>query len=193
METEKIKMLSGRLYSAFDDVLINDRSRAKALQKEFNVDEYIVTNRLKNIQQELIPNAPGNLYIEPPFNCDYGYNIYCGDHVYFNVNCVVLDVAKVTIGSNVFFGPGVHIYTATHPLEYKERRTLELGKPVTIGNDCWIGGGVIILPGVIIGDRCIIGAGTIVTKDVPNDSLAVGNPARVIRKNNEKRISLTDD
>ena len=113
---------------------------------------------------------------------DYGYNIESGENVYFNVNCVVLDSMKITIGNNVFIGPGTHIYTATHPLDAIERQKIEFSKPVTIGNDCWIGGNTVICPGVIIGNGCTIGAGAVVTKNIPDHSLAVGNPAKVIRK-----------
>lgn len=169
MKTEKEKMLAGELYSAADPELVKDRTKARDYLKDENFTE-------------LIPNAPENLYIQVPFSCDYGYNIHCGNNVYFNVNCVVLDVAKVTIGSNVLFGPGAQIYTASHPLDHVVRRTLEFGCPITIGDDCWIGGGAIILPGVTIGNRCIIGAGAVVTKSIPDNSLAVGNPARVIKK-----------
>jgi maltose O-acetyltransferase len=153
----------------------------KTLLKQLN-NECVVGDKTKAILSKLIPNAPASLYIEPPFHCDYGYNITCGENVYFNVNCVVLDVTHVKIGNNVFFAPAVQVYTATHPLDAILRRTKENGKPVTIGDDCWIGGGAIICPGVTIGNRCVIGAGAVVTKDIPDDSLAVGNPARVIRK-----------
>lgn len=180
MKTEKKKMLSGEYYAASDKELVIDRLNAKKLLKELNINEYLVTSKAKNIQKQLIPHAPENLYIEPPFHCDFGYNIYCGENVYFNVNCVVLDVVKIIIGSNVFFGPAVQIYTACHPLDPIERRNNEYGKPVTIGDDCWIGGGAIILPGVSIGNRCIIGAGSIVTNTIPDDTIAVGNPARPI-------------
>lgn len=167
MKTEKEKMLSGEHYIASDEELVRERLRAKELLRSFNI-------------KKLIPNGHPSLYIEAPFHCDYGYNIYCGENVYFNVNCVVLDVAKVSIGSNVFIGPTVHIYTATHPKDHVLRRTVEGSKPVTIGDDCWIGGGAIILPGVTIGNRCVVGAGSVVTKSIPDDSVVAGNPARTL-------------
>jgi len=182
MKTEKEKMLAGEYYLAGDEELVSERLYAKTLLKKLNIDEYVFTDNAKAILAKLIPNAGQNLYIEPPFHCDYGYNIKCGENVYFNVNCVVLDVMEVNIGDHVFFAPGVQIYTATHPLAAIERRTKEFAKPVTIGNDCWIGGGAVICPGVSIGNRCVIGAGSVITKDIPDDSLAVGNPATVIRK-----------
>ncbi|QQL48363.1 sugar O-acetyltransferase [Mucilaginibacter ginkgonis] len=182
MPTEKEKMLAGEPYLAFDPELLADRTKAKQLLHRLNVTEYVFNDNTKAIVKELIPNSGEGLYIEPPFHCDYGYNVTCGDNVYFNVNCVVLDVMEVKIGSNVFFAPAVQVYTATHPLDAVERRSTEFAKPITIGDDCWIGGGSIICPGVIIGNRCVIGAGSVVTKDIPDDSLAVGNPARVIRK-----------
>jgi maltose O-acetyltransferase len=182
MKTEKEKMLAGEFYIANDEILVKERLACKTLLKELNIDTYVVNENTSAILTKLIPNAPESLYIEPPFHCDYGYNIFCGENVYFNVNCVVLDVMPVKIGSNVFCGPGVQIYTATHPLNAVQRRTKENAKAITIGDDCWIGGGAIICPGVHIGDRCVIGAGAVVTKDIPSDSLAVGNPAKVIRK-----------
>jgi maltose O-acetyltransferase len=182
MKTEKEKMLSGEQYLANDPQLLQERTNCKRLLHQLNVTEYVVSDKTKTILAKLIPNAPASLYIEPPFHCDYGYNITCGDNVYFNVNCVVLDVMPVKLGSNVFCAPGVQIYTATHPLDAIQRRSEESGQAVTIGDDCWIGGGAIICPGVTIGNRCVIGAGSVVTKDIPDDSLAVGNPARVIRK-----------
>lgn len=175
-------MLLGEYYLANDELLLQERNTCKKLLKQLNVTEFVVTDTIKAIILQLLPNAPESIYIEPPFHCDYGYNIVCGENVYFNVNCVILDVMPVKLGNNVFCGPGVHIYTATHPLDATLRRSKENGKPVTIGDDCWIGGGSIICPGVQVGNRCVIGAGSVVTKNISDDSLAVGNPARVIRK-----------
>ena len=181
MKTEKEKMLSGENYFSNDKELVLERTKAKKLLHKLNVTEYVVNGNSRAILRELMPNVNKRLYIEPPFHCDYGYNIHSGESVYFNVNCVVLDAMKVTIGNTVFFGPNVHIYTATHPTNAIERRTLEFSKPVTIGNDCWIGGNTVICPGVTIGNGCTIGAGSVVTKSIPDNSLAVGNPAKVIR------------
>jgi maltose O-acetyltransferase len=185
MKTEKEKMITGEYYLAGDVILVKARRRAKNLLHRLNVTEYRLTKKAKEILKELIPNVGKNFYIEPPFHCDYGYNIICGDNVYFNVNCVVLDCAPVKIGSNVFFAPNVQIYTATHPLDAEARKTLENALPISIGDDCWIGGNSVICPGVTIGNGCVIGAGSVVTKDIPDNSMAFGNPAKVIRKLNQ--------
>lgn len=183
MKTEKEKMLDGELYNAADSHLKAERRTARLHLKNYNesTDEQILLR--KEILRELIGGYAKGLYIEPPFYCDYGSNIYVGEKVYFNFNCVVLDVNKVTIGTNSMFGPNVQIYTATHPMEAKARaEDLEFGKPITIGSDAWVGGGVIICPGVTIGDRCVIGAGSVVTRDIPSDTFAAGNPCKVVRK-----------
>jgi maltose O-acetyltransferase len=179
--SEKEKMLAGEPYLAFDNELVAERVFALGLLHKFKTSDPTDQELLQKILRELIPYAGSNFTIVPPFHCDYGYNIHCGDNVFFNANCVVLDVVTVKIGSYSLFGPGVQIYTATHPLDAQQRRTVESAEPITIGEDCWIGGGAIICPGVTIGDRVVIGAGSVVTKDIPSDSLAVGNPARVIR------------
>src|SRR5687767_14907179 len=120
--------------------------------------------------------------MQPPFYCDYGSNIHLGERVFFNFNCVVLDVCRVTIGDYTLFGPAVQILTATHPMDAALRRTEESGKPIAIGSDVWVGAGALVLPGVTIGSRSVIGAGSVVTRDVPDDVLAAGNPCRVLRR-----------
>lgn len=172
MKTEKEKMLAGELYHSCEEHLKKDRRKAKNLLHSLNITEYRITKKARLILAQLIPNAGKNLYIEPPFFCDYGYNISCGDNVYFNVNCVVLDSGTVIIGSDVLFGPNVQVYTASHPMNIETRRTHALSKPVTIGNDCWIGGNTVICPGITIGNGCVIGAGSVVTKNIPDHSLA---------------------
>ncbi|HEX6227157.1 MAG TPA: sugar O-acetyltransferase, partial [Chryseolinea sp.] len=178
----KEKMLQGELYNALDKELANDRLQTRLLIKQLNEtreDDVKGRSRALNL---LIPNAGTGLWLQPPFYCDYGYNILAGENVFFNFNCVVLDVTYVTIGSRTLFGPNVQIYTATHPIHYRERASgLEYAKPIAIGEDTWIGGSVVICPGVTIGDRCVIGAGSVVTKDIPSDVFAAGNPCRVIR------------
>ena len=180
--TEKEKMLSGELYDARDPQLSAERSRARKLFEAFNAaGEDHIEERQRSLKA-LIPDMGSDVWIEPPFRCDYGSHITIGDRVFFNFNCVILDVARVRIGSGTLFGPSVHVYAATHPMDADVRRTfLEAGAEVTIGDDCWIGGGAIICPGVTIGDRVVIGAGSVVTRDIPSDSFAAGNPCRVIR------------
>ena len=176
-------MLAGKLYDASDPILMHERQKTRALTHRLNVREYGNESAYKQIISTLLPNAAPGICIEPPFFCDYGYNIYTGDNVYFNFNCVLLDVMPIRIGSNVLFGPNVQIYTASHPMDALERRGgREFAKPVSIGDDCWIGGGVIISPGLTIGDRCVVGAGAVVTKDIPSDTIVVGNPAKPVVK-----------
>jgi maltose O-acetyltransferase len=182
MKTEKEKMLAGELYDALDTQLSEERLKARLLIKELNDSREDQTEKRSHILKELIPNAGEGLWLQPPFFCDYGYNIKVGNKVFFNFNCVVLDVAQVIIGSRTLFGPNVQIYTATHPMDFNERASgLEFAKPITIGEDVWIGGSVVICPGVTIGDRSVIGAGSVVTKDIPANVFAAGNPCRVIR------------
>lgn len=184
MKSEKEKMLAGELYDASDPLLTQERRRARTLAYQLNVTHYGDPSAYRQILADLLPNAATDIMIEPPFYCDYGYNIYTGEKVFFNYNCVLLDVMPIRIGSNVMFGPNVQIYTATHPVDAIERRKgPEFAKPISIGNDCWIGGSAILSPGVTIGDRCIVGAGAVVTKDIPADTIVVGNPAKpIVRK-----------
>lgn len=181
MKTEKEKMLAGELYDPLDEELSEERLRARRLIKELNAAGE-GTKQLAGIVKALLPNALESTWIQPPFYCDYGCNIFLGEKVFFNFNCVILDVMKVKIGSRSMFGPNVQIYTATHPLNYKERAGgLEFAKPVSIGEDVWLGGSAVICPGVHIGDRSVIGAGSVVTKDIPSNVFAAGNPCKVIR------------
>lgn len=183
MKTEKQKMLDGELYDALDKQLADDRTRTRLLIKRLNDTAEDQTQLRAEILRELIPDAGDGLWIQPPFYCDYGYNMMVGEKVFFNFNCVVLDVTYVQIGSRTLFGPNVQIYTATHPMDYKQRASgLEYAKPIKIGEDVWVGGSTIICPGVSIGDRTIIGAGSVVTRDIGSDVFAAGNPCKVIRK-----------
>jgi len=182
IKSEKQKMLSGELYNAADKELTKDRLNARLIIKELNDLGEDKEEERNEFLTKLIPNKGENLFIQTPFYCDYGSNIVIGEDVYFNFNCVVLDVMKVTIGSRTLIGPNVQIYTATHQINYKERATgLEYAMAINIGNDVWIGGSAIINPGVKIGDRTVIGAGSVVTKNIPSDVFAAGNPCRVIK------------
>lgn len=181
MTTEKQKMLAGELYDPLDPQLCHERQRARDLCQQLNASRQDQTELRREILRELF-GQDSDAWIQPPFFCDYGTNLVLGSKVFFNFNCVVLDVMRVEIGDNVLFGPSVQIYTATHPISAEERRTWrEFAKPVKIGSDVWVGGGAIICSGVTIGHRSVIGAGSVVTRDIPDDVLAAGNPCRVIR------------
>lgn len=176
-------MLAGELYDPLDPQLSAERRRARLLIKLLNATSDDQQEDRARLIRELIPAAGEGIWIEPPFYCDYGSNITLGDRVFFNFNCVVLDVAPVRIGAGVLFGPAVQIYAATHPLSAAERRTgLEAGKPIEVGDEVWVGGGVIICPGVRVGSGSVVGAGSVVTRDIPEGVFAAGNPCRVIRE-----------
>ncbi|MFP2909524.1 sugar O-acetyltransferase [Pyxidicoccus sp. 3LFB2] len=180
--TEREKMLAGELYIATDPELTAARFRARRLVRAFNATEDEEAPRRQELLGQLFGSIGPGVWIEPPFQCDYGTNIHVGARVFMNFQCVILDCNTVTIGDDVAFGPGVHIYAATHPLDPDERiKGPELAMPVTIGAKAWIGGGAIILAGVTIGEGTTIAAGSVVTKDVPPYVLAGGNPCRVIR------------
>ncbi|TWT80518.1 Maltose O-acetyltransferase [Planctomycetes bacterium CA13] len=181
MASEREKMLAGELYDPNDPELADARMIARERCHAINTSAPREEKLRRSILKELFGCGGDSVWLEPPFRCDYGTNIYLGEKVYFNFDCVILDVCEVRIGNHVFIAPGVHIYTATHPLEAELRRTQEFGKPVTIGNDVWIGGKAVICPGVTIGDCSVIGAGSVVTKDVPPGIVVAGNPAKVIR------------
>ena len=180
--TEKEKMLAGELYQAGDPELVADRLKARKLVKILNDSDPEDTEYRVSLIRKIFGKAGKNFWVEPPFFCDYGTNIEVGDDVFFNFNCVVLDVVKVTLGDRVFVATNVQFYPATHPLDSKSRGEMwEYGKPISIGNDVWIGGSAVICPGVSIGDRTVIAAGAVVTKSFPADVLIGGNPARVIK------------
>jgi maltose O-acetyltransferase len=185
MRSERDKMLAGELYDPLDPELVRARDRARDLCKALNASHEAEQAERRRIVRELFGSGGETVWMQPPFFCDYGSNILLGERVFFNFNCVVLDVAQVRIGDYTLFGPSVQIYTATHPMNAELRRKQEFAKPVEIGSDVWVGGAAIICPGVKIGSRAVIGAGSVVTRDIPEGVFAAGNPCRVIRETTE--------
>jgi maltose O-acetyltransferase len=181
MGAELEKMLAGQLYDPLDPELVAARARARDLCRALNETREAQQDDRRRIARELFGAGGDTVWMQPPFYCDYGSNIHLGARVFFNFNCVVLNVCEVRIGDFTLFGPGVQILTALHPLDPALRREQELGKPIHIGSDVWVGGAALILAGVRIGSRSVIGAGSVVTRDVPDGVLAAGNPCRVIR------------
>lgn len=181
MATERERMLAGRFYNPLDPELVAARTRCRQRCQALARLAPDAAAERRQLLAELFGTST-DVWLEPPFHCDYGTNISLGRGVFFNFNCVILDVTPVRIGSHTLFGPAVQIYTAMHPLDATQRREgLEYGKPVSIGADVWVGGGAIICPGVTIADRAVIGAGSVVTSDVPADAFVAGNPARLMR------------
>jgi maltose O-acetyltransferase len=182
MTTERLKMVAGELYDPKDSELAAARDRARDLCQALNASPESAVEERRRMLRELLGAGGDTVVLQPPFFCDYGFNIELGERVFFNFNCIVLDVCPVRIGSFCLFGPAVQIYTPMHPLNAMQRRGKEYGKPVEIGSDVWVGGGAIILPGVRVGSGTVIGAGSVVTRDVPEGVFAAGNPCRVIRE-----------
>ena len=184
MTSEKEKCRAGELYDAnHDPELLSERRRCKRLCSEYNNLSPLDSARMDALMRRILGRTGESFLIEQPFLCDYGYNIEIGENFYANVNCVILDEASVRFGDNVFIGPNCAFYTAGHPLDAEQRRLgLEFARPITVENDVWFGGNVVVLPGVTIGDGCVIGAGSVVTKDIPAGCLAFGNPCKVVRK-----------
>jgi maltose O-acetyltransferase len=182
-KTEKAKMLAGELYFANDPELLGERRRAQRLLARYNATDADDQSARMALLRELFGGVGDGADIQPRFHCDYGYTIRLGRNCFINYNCVFLDCAPIEIGDDLQMAPAVQLYTAFHPLDRQTRvlAGLEYAKPIRIGHGVWIGGGAIVLPGVTIGDGCVIGAGSVVTRDVPPDTLAVGNPARIVR------------
>lgn len=178
--TEKEKMLEGQLYDASDKQLASERAYARKMTRLFNESE---DKDKIDILKKLFASTGEGLYVEPNFRCDYGSNIYVGDNFYANYDCIILDVCKVIIGKNCMFGPRVCIYTATHPLDAPLRISgAEYGKPIRIGDNVWIGGNAVINPGVHIGNNVVVASGSVVVKDVPDNVVVGGNPAKIIKE-----------
>lgn len=182
MRTEKEKMLAGELYNPADPVLLKDRDEARRKVRLYNQTlETEAGQRLKMLK-ELLGSAGKNIYIEPNIRFDYGYNTHVGENFYANFDCIILDVCEVRFGDNCMLAPNVQIYTATHPLNPTERNSgKEYAKPITFGDNVWIGGGAIINPGVTVGDNVVIASGAVVTRDVPDNVVVGGNPAKIIK------------
>ena len=181
--TEKEKMINGEMYRSADDELVRDRMEARKWTRIYNQTIETDLKEREGILKQLLGSTGKNIYIEPNFICDYGYNIFVGENFYANFDCLILDTCPVVIGDKCMLAPGVHIYTATHPLMPDERNSgLEYGKPVKIGHNVWLGGRSIINPGVTIGDNVVVASGAVVTKDIPDNVVVAGNPARMIKR-----------
>ena len=175
-------MLAGGMYNASDPELVQDRLNARRLLFDYNHCHPVAAGKRRQILANLF-RSETTCYLEPAFQCDYGYNIIFGENFYANFNCVILDVCPVIFGKNAFLAPNVQIYTATHPVDAGERISgREFGKPVTIGDNIWIGGHSVICPGVTIGHNVVIGAGSVVTKNIPDKVVFAGNPGRIIKQ-----------
>lgn len=180
---QKERMLAGLPYKAWLDGLSEERIENKLKIHEYNLTRPDDKKKMKEMIKDILGKTGDEVVIEQPFRCDYGKNIEVGNNFFANYNCVILDVAKVTIGENVMFAPNVSIYTAGHPIHPESRNSgYEYGIPVTIGNNVWVGGNVVINPGITIGNNVVIGAGSVVTKDIPDNVIVVGNPCRIIRE-----------
>ncbi|MCM3719994.1 maltose acetyltransferase domain-containing protein [Fictibacillus phosphorivorans] len=183
MTSEKEKMINGEMYWPTDPQLEKERLEARKLTRLYNATLEDEAETRRKLIKELFGTTGENFGIEPNFRCDYGYNIHVGENFYANFDCTILDVCEVRFGDNCMLAPGVHIYTATHPLDPHERNSgKEYGKPVSFGNNVWIGGGAIINPGVTIGNNAVIASGAVVTKDVPDHVVVGGNPGKIIKE-----------
>ncbi|GAA0339769.1 maltose acetyltransferase domain-containing protein [Oceanobacillus oncorhynchi subsp. oncorhynchi] len=182
MKTEKEKMLAGEMYDPEDSILLKERQEARGKVRLYNQTLETEEEKRSKLLKELLGATGENVYMEPNIRFDYGSNTYVGENFFANFDCTILDVCEVRFGDNCMLAPGVQIYTATHPLDPIERNSgKEYAKPITIGNNVWIGGSAVINPGVTVGDNAVIASGTVVVKDVPDNVVVGGNPARVIK------------
>ncbi len=180
---QKERMLSSLPYKAWQDGLDAERNACKAIVYELNRLKPEEQSRIPELIKKLFGKTGKNIWVEPPFHCDYGWNIETGENFYANYGLTILDVGKVRFGDNVMIAPNVSIYAAGHPIHPASRNSgYEYGAPITVGNNVWIGGSVVLLPGVTVGDNTVIGAGSVVTKDIPANVIAAGNPCKVIRE-----------
>ncbi len=196
-KTELEKCMAGEYYDCHDKIFLEFKNTARKLLKDYHTLAYEQKEEKREILKQLFGRIGTNVSVGQPFICDYGRNIYLGNNVSVNMNCTFVDCNRITIGDNVLIASNVQLYTAAHPVELSVRLTPDWNPemeeyfcrtyalPITIGNGCWLGGGVVVLPGITIGNGSVIGAGSVVTKDIPENSLAVGNPCRVIRKINQ--------
>ncbi len=183
MKTEKEKMIAGEMYNPADSELVNDRINARRLVRIYNQTTETENDKRIEILKELLGSTGENVFMEPNIRFDYGYNTHVGENFFANFNCTILDVCEVRIGDNCMLAPGVQIYTATHPLHPIERNSgKEYAKPIRIGDNVWIGGSAVINPGVTIGNNAVIASGAVVTKDVPDNVVVGGNPAKIIKQ-----------
>ncbi|WP_434521574.1 maltose acetyltransferase domain-containing protein [Halorubrum sp. AS12] len=187
MGREKERMLAGEAYDPMVPELVADRRRARDRCRRYNATAATETNRRERLLRDLFGEVRGDATVLPSFRCDYGYNVGVGDGFFANFGCVFLDAAPIAFGENCMLGPGVHVYTPTHPIDPEERATgREFGDPVTVGDDVWIGGRAVITPGTSVGDGAVVAAGAVVVDDVPARTVVGGNPAEVIREIDEK-------
>ncbi|WP_068673520.1 sugar O-acetyltransferase [Oceanobacillus sp. Castelsardo] len=183
MKTEKEKMIAGEMYNPADPILLKERKDARCKVRIYNQTLETEGEKRTTLLKELLGSTGENLYMEPNIRFDYGYNIHVGENFYANFDCTILDVCEVRFGDNCMLGPSVQIYTATHPLHPTERNSgIEYAKPITIGNNVWIGGSAVICPGVTIGNNVVVAAGAVVTKNVQDNVVVGGNPAKVIKE-----------
>ncbi|QCJ44508.1 sugar O-acetyltransferase [Bacillus sp. S3] len=183
MQTEKEKMIAGEMYNPADPVLVKERNEVRGKVRIYNQTVETEGEKRTKLLKEILGSTGDNIYMEPNIRFDYGYNTHVGENFYANFDCTILDVCEVRFGDNCMLGPSVQIYTATHPLNPNERNSgIEYAKAITFGNNVWIGGSAVINPGVTVGNNVVIASGSVVTKDIPDNVVVGGNPAKIIKQ-----------